>query len=159
MPPPLPRIFCSSSSWRSSAAACSCRVATSCSASGGTCSSSAFASSGVKWRIARTLCWRRRGGRRRSAPSTPEPRPPRPLGRLRRGDRPGQLRGAVLLGEQREQRRLAPRGLLVLDVRRRDDHLRDLAWDRLAHRDRPLGPTRAALAPALGTSPWARCVG
>src|SRR5690349_181012 len=56
MPPPLPRIFPSSSSCRSSAAACSCRPATSCSTSGLTCSSAALASSGVKWRIGRTLC-------------------------------------------------------------------------------------------------------
>src|SRR5262245_15887265 len=56
MPPPLPRILRSSSSCRSSASVCSCRRATSCSTRGRTCSSAAFASSGVKWRTARTLC-------------------------------------------------------------------------------------------------------
>src|SRR5262245_24099616 len=56
MPPPFPRILRSSSSCRSIASACSCRRWTSCSTSGRTCSSVAFASSGVKWRTARTLC-------------------------------------------------------------------------------------------------------
>ena len=80
----------------------------------------------------------------------PDLHPPRLLGRLRRGcSPPSTTRRASRRRRQQDGR--APRRLLVLHLRRRDDLLRPLARDRAPDLHQPLRPARAAAAAELGT--------
>ena len=119
-----------------------------CSTSGRTCSSSAFASSGVKWRMACNPMLRR------VEVDAAQPRPRRwylasPSGPSSSGCSPRQLRGALLRRQQHDERSHVSvysystfaGGMIFYAI-----------WLGivLADRDRPLRPARAAPAAALG---------
>ena len=150
MPPPFPRIFCSSSSWRSSAAVCSWRSATSCSTSGPHLFELGVRLVGGEVPHGRNPMLSARGDRRRTASAPRGSHPPHPLGRLRRADRAPQLRGALLGRRWQRPGHVSSGDLLVLDLRGRNDPLRGLARNRPADRQRALRPARAAGATSLG---------